>query len=254
MKIRTDFVTNSSSSSYAVEICVKNKQNKTVEFCTQTDEDISVFINENDVLELESPDKLNEMISQDIYFQTSDMEQFNIQDVSEYIERTENEEEDEEEKCPECGKPLDECTCEKNEDKKDKYNLNEIPEYIELKNNFDELTSKFEALQKSANEAAEELSVLKEYKAQIERENKQKLIDEFDMLSEEDKEDVVKNIDTYSLDDIEAKLSVICVRNNKINFSKNTETEPTVYSMNGLQDDGAPAWVKAVRETQNNLN
>ena len=97
MKIRTDFVTNSSSSSYAVEICVKNKQNKTVEFCTQTDEDISVFINENDVLELESPDKLNEMISQDIYFQTSDMEQFNIQDVSEYIERTENEEEDEEE-------------------------------------------------------------------------------------------------------------------------------------------------------------
>jgi len=37
------------------------------------------------------------------------------------------------------------------------------------------------------------------------------------MLSDEQKKDCVDNIDTYSFDEIEAKLSVICVRN-KVSF------------------------------------
>ena len=37
------------------------------------------------------------------------------------------------------------------------------------------------------------------------------------MLSDEDKKDVIENKSKYSLDDIEAKLSVICVRK-KVNF------------------------------------
>ena len=81
------------------------------------------------------------------------------------------------------------------------------------------------------------------------------MIDGFYMLSEADKADVIANIDNYSLDDIEAKLSIICVRN-KVTFSldddkKETETkDPMVYSLG--DDDGndnAPAWIKAVRET-----
>ena len=44
------------------------------------------------------------------------------------------------------------------------------------------------------------------------------MIASFYMLSDEDKKDVVANIDTYSLDDIEAKLSIICVRN-KVSFN-----------------------------------
>ena len=35
----------------------------------------------------------------------------------------------------------------------------------------------------------------------------------FYMLSDEDKKEVIENIDSYSLDDIEAKLSILCVRN-----------------------------------------
>ena len=50
------------------------------------------------------------------------------------------------------------------------------------------------------------------------------------MLSDKDKEDVVKNIDSYSLEDIENKLSVICFRN-KVNFSveeNNNEEEDNI--------------------------
>ena len=44
---------------------------------------------------------------------------------------------DKEEICPECGKPKSECTCKKDkEDKKEKYNLNEIPGYVELFENY----------------------------------------------------------------------------------------------------------------------
>jgi type II secretory pathway component PulK len=75
------------------------------------------------------------------------------------------------------------------------------------------------------------------------------------MLSDEDKKDVVENIDSYSLDDIEGKLSIICVRN-KVNFNLEDEKEAAqgMFSLNNLDDDdGAPAWIKAVRETKNKI-
>ena len=80
------------------------------------------------------------------------------------------------------------------------------------------------------------------------------MIDSFYMLSDEDKKEVIENIDNYSLDDIEAKLSIICVRN-KVNFNiedenTNQASEPITYSLNGtLGDESVPAWVKALRDT-----
>ena len=94
------------------------------------------------------------------------------------------------------------------------------------------------------------ISELTEFKKSIEKKEKQAMIDSFYMLSDEDKADVVANIDTYSLDDIEAKLSIICVRN-KVSFNLDDdkpENKPTTYNLNGEgDDDGVPAWVKAVR-------
>ena len=80
----------------------------------------------------------------------------------------------------------------------------------------------------------------------------------FFMLSDEDKKDVIENIDKYSLDEIEAKLSVICVRN-KVNFDledNNKKLEgPTTYTLdNGNFDEAVPAWVSAVLKVQENKN
>ena len=69
---------------------------------------------------------------------------------------------------------------------------------------------------------------------------------------------IIDNIDTYSLEDIEAKLSIICVRN-KVNFNldeDNTETKkPTTFSLDGsLGDDNVPAWVKSLRNVAKSMN
>jgi hypothetical protein len=75
------------------------------------------------------------------------------------------------------------------------------------------------------------------------------------MLSDDDKKDVVQNIDTYSLDDIEAKLSILCVRN-KVNFSDDSQKHSeTTYTLNDdYADSSMPAWVKAAMETAKTLN
>ena len=80
------------------------------------------------------------------------------------------------------------------------------------------------------------------------------MIDSFYMLSDADKAEVITNIDNYSVNDIEAKLAVICVRN-RVNFNldnenKDEDKEPMVYSLTDNDvDDGVPAWIKAVRDT-----
>jgi hypothetical protein len=77
------------------------------------------------------------------------------------------------------------------------------------------------------------------------------------MLSDESKKDILDNIDNYSLDDIEAKLSVICFRN-KVSFKNDEESagDQTTYSLNGSEgeDLSVPAWVKAALDTAKTLN
>jgi hypothetical protein len=78
------------------------------------------------------------------------------------------------------------------------------------------------------------------------------------MLSDEDKKDVIENKSSYSLEDIEAKLSVICVRK-KVNFDLNSDNQsqvedaaPSTFNLNSLNEvENLPAWLKAVEATKN---
>ena len=165
-----------------------------------------------------------------------------------------------EEKCEKCGKKKSECTCDDDDDddedkkKKSKYNLEEVVEYAELKAQYEELEAKFSALETEHETLKAEIEPLREFKLEAEKKDKQAMIDQFYMLSDEDKADVIANIDTYSVDDIEAKLSIICVRN-KVSFDLDENTKnngnPTVYNLDNHDDDDAnvPAWVKSLRET-----
>ena len=76
------------------------------------------------------------------------------------------------------------------------------------------------------------------------------------MLSEDQKKDCLDHIDEYSYDEIEAKLSVICVRN-KVNFGLDTpvEEKQTVFNIDSVDDDnaGLPAWILRVMEEQKKL-
>jgi len=116
-------------------------------------------------------------------------------------------------------------------------------EILNLQNQIADLQEKYSLLEKENQD-------LVAYKRNIEDKEKDELINSFYMLSDEDKADVIANKSQYSLDDIEAKLSVICVRK-KVNFNseddKNTGNNPVVtFNLDSHQVDDTPAWLKAV--------
>lgn len=166
--------------------------------------------------------------------------QFSTEDIEHFISEFEKEE-DEQEICPKCGKPVDECECEDEEEKKFS-----LEDYEALSARYEELESSFKALN-------DEIVGLRQFKLEAERKEKEAMINNFYMLSDEDKEDVVANIDTYSLDEIESKLSVICVRNKvSFNLEKEEEEQELNFSLTD-EPDSTPAWIKAVQETQKSL-
>ena len=116
-----------------------------------------------------------------------------------------------------------------------------------------ELQAKYSALEASYQE-------LINFKNQIEDKEKDDLIASFYMLTDEDKADVIANKANYSLKEIKAELSMICV-DKRVNFSAETETEaeveinkPLTYNLNQSETVSTPAWVKAVEDTQKRLN
>lgn len=129
------------------------------------------------------------------------------------------------------------------DDKKKTYSLEEVSELQtsvdDLKSELNNMTQKYELLEK-------------EYNTLI-KEKKQEMIDKFSMLSEEDKKDVVENIDSYSLDEIEAKLSIIFARNQVKNDvshedkNDNISKDAIVFS---VEPDNTPEWIKAIKENR----
>ena len=172
--------------------------------------------------------------------------------------------EGEEEKCPKCGKPKSECECEDEDDdddkkkkgKKEKYNLDEIQEYVELSSKYSDLETNYNAAQEKIADLEAQIGELTAFKKSIEKAEKEKMIDSFYMLSDDDKKDVIENIDTYSLDDIEAKLSIICVRN-KVSFNLDDDKNNgvTTYNLDGgvPADEIVPAWIKALRSVASEM-
>ena len=147
----------------------------------------------------------------------------------------------EEEKETPAQAPADE---KKDEEKKEekKFSLEE----------YSALEEKITSLQKEYAELETKYQALVAFKNEVEEEKKDALINSFYMLSDEDKKDVVENKAQYSLEDIEAKLSVICVRK-KVNFEleDNTTDVATTFNLNDAKTDSLPAWINAVKNTQN---
>ena len=141
----------------------------------------------------------------------------------------EKEEEDEDKK---------DFACKEDEDKKDKFSLEQ---------QLEELQTQFAALQ------AENAELLA-FKQKVEEKEKDELIASFYMLSDEDKKDVIDNKANYSLKEIKAELSMICV-DKKVNFNlenaASVEEAPVTFNLNSHQADTLPAWLKAVEDTRN---
>ena len=128
------------------------------------------------------------------------------------------------------------------EDEKKKYSLLE-ENYNTLKTEFDNLNTKYQELVA--------------FKTEIDNQKKDALISEFYMLADEDKADVIQNKEKYTLEEIKAKLSVICF-DKKISFSTDNNTttedaavgkeEPVMTFSIETTGNSLPDWVKAVKE------
>ena len=129
----------------------------------------------------------------------------------------------------------------------------EEDKYALLEKDFEELKSKYSVLQQEYEE-------LKNFKLSVEDKEKDQLINQFNMLSNEDKKDVIENKTKYTLEEIKSKLAVICFEK-KINFvHQNEEKEPeektkndviTTFTIETQQNFEIPEWVQAVENTMN---
>ena len=145
------------------------------------------------------------------------------------------------------------------EDKEDDSESKEEEDKEDEKKKYSLLEERYNTLQSAFDSLQEEVEGLREFKASIEDKQKSDLIDEFCMLSDEDKKDVVENKANYSLEEIKAKLAVICFEK-KVSFNSETSDEnenmaekETTVTFNVENDDSStPDWIKAVEETMKN--
>lgn len=213
----------------------------------ETEADVEVgeeIVEEEPVVEENLTDDDNS--EQSILTETQDSIEDTQSSQENFAKSDDEEDKDDEEESKEEETDSEDKDDEDEEDKKKKdYSLIEA-ELDNLKAAYSDLESKYQALV--------------EFKETVDNEKKDALIASFYMLSDEDKAEVVENKAKYSLEDIEAKLSVICVRK-KVNFdlddtSKNDniveEKEVMTYNVSDNDNTSTPAWISALKNTRDN--
>ena len=170
----------------------------------------------------------------------------NIEDTSVSIDFVKKEKDEKEEKDSDDSTDSNSENDEKEDDEDDDDKKKDSKKYELLEEELNTLKESYTILQNQYQE-------LVNFKKEIDNQKKDALIAEFYMLSDEDKADVIRNKEKYTLDEIKAKLSVICF-DKKINFTLNKETESEeiiTYNLNNNDDkDSLPEWVKAVKEQE----
>lgn len=248
------------TSQYSVEGVYEDSEQSTFFVVAAEDKYLRFDFSFSDsIFSVEEPKELENFVPQETpQFEATAVQEFITNFIAENQDKTEQEKQ---EKIKEEMKEEEEGS-EPKQAFEPTYSLDEIPEYQEaltriadLENNYSEKEKEVNTLNETITTLNEELTTLREFKQIADRKEKQAMIDGFYMLSEEDKKDVVEHIDEYSIDDIESRLSIICVRN-KVSFTQDEEKEThgsTIYSLNGPFDT-TPDWIKAVLNTEKDLN
>ena len=216
----------------AEEMPIKTEATVEEETTLETEESSENKDTEDQSVLAENDNSIEDQSSQENFTKADDKdEEEESKDANDSKKDSESEEDDEDK----------EYKCGENDKKEKSYSLLET-ELAETKAAYADLEQKYQ--------------VLVEFKKQIDNEKKDALINSFYMLSDEDKADVIENKSNYSLDEIESKLSVICVRK-RVNFdledtSKKEEVveNVTTYNMNDVEPT-TPAWIAAIKNTRN---
>ena len=141
-------------------------------------------------------------------------------------------------------------------DDKDEEKSDDDEEDDEKKPNNQHSLEEFEALQAELDSLRAEIQELREFKLNVENQQKDALIASYHMLSDEDKAEVIAHKSEFSLDEIKAKLAVIYVEKN-VNFDMidgqeeevEDSTPAMTFSLDEEASEGVPAFIEALRHT-----
>ena len=168
---------------------------------------------------------------------------------ADYVKKDEEKEKKEEEKTEDSGDSSEDSSdSEDKDDEDDDKDKKNAKKYELIEDQLEALKTSYQTLQNQYQE-------LVEFKREIDNQKKDALIAEFYMLSDADKADVISNKEKYTLEEIKAKLSIICF-DKKVSFSldkeKESNEEETIvtYTLNSDKNDSLPEWVKAVKEQE----
>lgn len=261
----SSFLPQNTSSSFANNSFVKDIMSmlEELKFALQNNEGgLSMDEQNNSVIEeqVQETSVENSLSEQDKISETETVENQNT--VEEFANKKEDEEKKEDPQEDESGSEEKKTDEEEDDEKKNPKAKNELDSEPEI--DVAQLQADFSELQKKFASLEEENRQLLAFKQEVEDKQKDELIASFYMLSDEDKKDVIANKINYSLEQIEEKLSVICVRK-KVNFnledesntSEDQDSEPTapiIFNLNSHQADDLPAWLKAVEDVRNRNN
>jgi len=238
---------------FALEEGGKNmEENKEIQEETVVEEEEN---KEETIVEEESENSMDEETTsvEESVEEETPVTEFNQEDGEEETpSEEESSEEEDEVKEEENADEIEEAIADTEED------VEETSEEVEVNEEFS--LEDYNNLKASYSELEEKYNELLEFKNAVELKEKEDLINGFYMLNEEDKKDVRENINKYTKDEIEAKLSVICVRN-KVNFDSedkaenkdNTEEENSAVTTFNIKENESsiPAWISACINTQN---
>ena len=194
------------------------------------------------------------------FAKTEDNEEFAKKDEKEEKASEEDkpeDKEDDEEKYAAKEEDKDDDDDKKEEEKEDK-DEDEKEKYSLLESNYQALEIQHQELQAKYDNLQTQYQALEDFKKEVENEKKDALIATFYMLSDEDKKEVIENKAKYSLEEIESKLAVICVRK-KVSFDLESEEQEqetqavATYKLDAVEAS-TPAWVKALKNTQKSRN
>jgi hypothetical protein len=134
--------------------------------------------------------------------------------------------------------------------------VNSDAQVVEPQENFEAkytaLCVEYAKLQNEILALQEQNQILVAFKAKVDDAEKDAMIAKFYYLSDEEKKDVIENKANYTVEEIESKLSVICVRN-KVNFDLDNNDKNDIniedvvtYTLDD-NTSSVPAWITAVK-------
>lgn len=212
-------------------------ENELINESVETIETAEAPVTENEEFTVTEEETVEEMVDTDY---TETVEETVEETVDEFVDKKKDESDDKDD----------------DESEEDDNDSDDVEDDDQKKPSNQHSLEEFEALQAEVESLRAENEELRNFKLNVENQQKDALIASYHMLSDEDKAEVIAHKTEFTLDEIKAKLAVIYVEKN-VNFDmidgqEEVEDDPApamTFSLDEEASEGVPAFIEALRHT-----